>query len=134
MASSTGMAAGSYKSKSGTSLARAVDSGRPEVSSSATALARAQVSATNCVSEASEKSEVDVLADRFPKNARMPRLFSRALLKQSTADNRTWTDTESPSATMTSASVAPWALTRSINSAARVFRTSGDSCMMGTMN
>ena len=56
-----------------------------------------------------EKSDVEVVAERFPTNTRKPSCFSRAFVSRSTAPTRTWTEKVSPSATTISASVAPQA-------------------------
>src|SRR4029078_3704592 len=80
--------------------------------------AKGQLAATTCSNDSREKSEVDALADRFPMKTRNPSRFSRALVKRSTAESRTWTSKVSPSATTTSASVAPRFLARFKRSAA----------------
>src|SRR5688572_29108611 len=75
--------------------------------SSTTARASVQVSDTRRRNDSEEKSDVEVVAERLPTKTRSPSRFSRAFVSRSTAPSRTCTDRFSPSATTTSASVAP---------------------------
>ena len=67
----------------------------------------ATVSATSRSSAAGEKSEVAVVAERWPRNSRRPRRFSRALFTVSTPRMRTSTEKDSSSTMTTSAPLAP---------------------------
>jgi len=66
----------------------------------------ATVSSSSLCKDSEEKSDVAVVADRWPKQRRRPNRFCRALCKVSTARIRTWTENDSSSTTMTSAPLA----------------------------
>src|ERR1700687_1107759 len=99
---------GSYKSKSGVAVVMSAGLGSPEKGSGAMMRAKAQVSAASFSSAAREKSALEVTALRSPTKARNPRCFWRACFSFSTVPKRTPTSSESPSATTTSAAVAPF--------------------------
>src|SRR5687767_2170758 len=82
-------------------------SGNPRYSSGAVARARVQVSSARCSRARSEKSEVEVAAERWPNITRRCMRRSCALFSDSISRSRTCVVDESVSTMRRSASVAP---------------------------
>ena len=100
-------AAEGSNSASSTSSGGTISSGRPAAGSSPVTRAIPTVSSTRRRSVGHEKSDVWVVAVRWPTKTRTPRALLPASVSVSTSPLRTVTENSVPSATSTSAASAP---------------------------